>query len=149
MKQEQRRIFIVSQGDVVSVLPTVMPWLHKMAHWTNGRRTVDDIVRRILNMECVLWITMDASSTPNGALVTSVETYPRMKMLHILHCAGEKNQMVGVADEMYEALDAFAKFNHCAGIEFIGRPGWEKHVKSRGYDVKSVSFQKFFEGAPA
>jgi hypothetical protein len=144
-----QRVFVVSSGDVVSMLPTIMPWLHKMAHWTNGRRSVDDIVQRVLNMESVLWITLTEDGKPSGALITKIEAYPRMRMLHVLHCAGEKGQMDGVADEMYAALDAFAKFNHCVGVEFIGRPGWQKHVEPRGYTVKSISYQKFFEGVPA
>jgi hypothetical protein len=141
-----QRIFIVRHGDIVEKIPVVMPWLVKMVEWTEGRRTADDIVRRLLNMECVLWITLDESGKPNGALVTQVEEYPRMRMLHVLHCAGETGQMDGVADQMYEALDQFAKFNRCVGVELIGRPGWKKHVEPRGYKLKAVTFEKRFEG---
>ena len=45
-----QRVFIVSPGDVVMTIPTVLPWLAKMAKWTNGRRSIDDIVQRILNL---------------------------------------------------------------------------------------------------
>jgi hypothetical protein len=141
-----QRVFIVKPGDVVGMIPSVLGWLQKMATWTRGRRTVDDIVTRILNMECVLWVTLGADYRPNGALITKVEKYPRMCMLHVLHCAGDKGHMEEVADEVYAALDAFAKFNHCSGVEFIGRPGWERHVKERGFEVRSVTYQKFFEG---
>lgn len=140
-----QRVFIVSHGDVVTVVPTILPWLQKMAAWTRGRRTVDDIVTRVLNLDGNLWITLGADGEPNGALITRIEAYPRMRMLHVLHCAGERGHMDEVADEVYPALDAFAKFNHCAGVEFIGRPGWEKHVKERGFEVRSVTYQKFFE----
>lgn len=141
-------VFIVRHGDIVSMVPIVLPWLEKMATWTRGRRSMDDIVTRLLNMECNLWVTLNAQKKANGALVTKVEAYPRMRMLHVLHCAGETGHMEAVADEVYTALDEFAKFSHCAGVEFIGRPGWEKYVKDRGYAVKSVTYQKFFEGVP-
>lgn len=139
-------LYIVSQGDIVSKLQVIHPWLQKMAAWTRGRRTMDDIVRRLLNMETNLWITLNAEGKPSGALITQIERYPRMYMLQVLHCAGERGHMEFVADEVYDALDAFAKFNKCAGVEFIGRPGWEPHVKKRGYEVRSVTYQKFFEG---
>jgi hypothetical protein len=142
-----QRVYIVRPGDVVTMLPTVMPYLEKMGKWTGGRRTVDDIVRRVLNLECNLWVTLGKDGLANGALVTKVEEYPLMKMLHILHCAGEKGQMEGLEDELYEAYDSFAKFNHCIGVEFIGRPGWKKYVEPRGYKLKSVSYEKRFEGA--
>ena len=48
-------------------------------------------------------------------------------------------------DRMYELLDKFAKDTECVGIELIGRPGWSKHVKKRGYEVQSVMYQKFFK----
>lgn len=140
-----QRVFIVSHGDIVTVVPTILPWLQKMAAWTRGRRTVDDIVTRLLNLDGNLWITLNAEGNPSGALITRIEVYPRMRMLHVLHCAGARGHMEEVADEVYPALDAFAKFNHCAGVEFIGRPGWEKHVKERGFEVRSVTYQKFFE----
>jgi len=141
----ETRVFIARQGEVMKYVPALMPWLEKMALWTRGRRTTDDILYRVLHGECNLWVTLAQDGHFNGALVTKVERYPRMQMLHVLHCAGEKGHMEEIADAVYDALDKFAVFNHCSGIEFIGRPGWEKHVKDRGYEVRSVTFQKFFE----
>lgn len=143
-----RRVYIARTEDVPDLVPALLPWLQKMALWTRGRRSVEDIIKRVLMLETNLWVTLDANGAPNGALVTKVEIYPRMRMLHVLHCAGDRGHMEEVADEVYGSLDAFAKFTHCGGVEFIGRPGWEKHVKDRGYEVKSVTYQRFFEGAP-
>ena len=66
-------------------------------------------------------------------------------MLVIQYCAGEANHMQYVEDKMYNVLDKFAKDTECAGIELIGRPGWGKHVKKRGYEIQSVMYQKFFK----
>ena len=142
----QQRVFVVSPNEVSARIPDVEPWLEKMAFWTRGRRRVEDIVLKLLKQETNLWITLSDAGLPNGALVTKIEQYPRLRMLHVLHCAGEKGHMEEVADTMYAALDAFAMFNHCAGVEFIGRPGWERHVKARGFSARSVMYQKFFEG---
>jgi hypothetical protein len=139
-----QRVFVVRPGDVVERIPDVMPFLEKMGKWTGGRRTVDDIVRRILMQECTLWLTLAEDGHVNGALVTKVEPYEQIKLLHILHAAGEKGQMVGLEDELYAAYDAFAKFNHCVGVEFVGRPGWKKYVEPRGYKLKSVVYEKRF-----
>lgn len=143
-----QRVYIVSVDDIIPMLPTLGPWLTKMAKWTRGRRTVEDIIARVMRQESVLWVTLGATGRLSGALITAVEQYPRMRMLQVLHCAGERGHMEEVADEVYNAIDAFAMFNKCAGVEFIGRPGWEPHVAKRGYEVRSVTFQKFFEGEP-
>ena len=139
-----QRIYIVGQDHVMDMYPTVEPWLRKMAKWTDGRRNEEDIVKRLLTGQANLWITLDALGKPNGALVSTIEVYPRMRMLHVLHCAGEKNQMDGVADQMYDALDKFAQYNHCSGIEFVGRLGWKKHVEPRGYKSKAVIYERRF-----
>lgn len=139
-----QRVYIVRHGDVMRMLPTVKPWLSKMAKWTEGRRNEEDILRRLLVNEANLWVTCNESGEPNGALVSVIEVYPRMRLLHVLHCAGEKGQMNGVADQVYEALEQFAHYNHCSGIEFIGRPGWKKHVEPRGYKFKAVIYERRF-----
>jgi hypothetical protein len=141
-----QRVFVVRPGEVVEMLPSVMPFLEKMCKWTAGRRSIDDIVRRVLMHECNLWITKAEDGHINGAIITKVEPYEQAKMLHILHAAGEKGQMAGLEDELYTAYDAFAKFNHCSGIEFIGRPGWKKYVEARGYKLKAVMYEKRFAG---
>jgi hypothetical protein len=55
------------------------------------------------------------------------------------------NHMRYVEDSMHEKADRIARDAGCAGIEFFGRPGWEPHVKKRGYTVKTVVFEKFFD----
>jgi hypothetical protein len=50
-----------------------------------------------------------------------------------------------VEDEMQDKAAQFAKSVGCAGIEFVGRPGWRKTANKYGYEVQSVMYQKFFE----
>ena len=139
-----QRVFVVRPGDVVEKLPLVMKYIEKMAKWTDGRRLTADIVHRLLTMDSILWITLAEDGRPNGAVITRVEQYPQVRMLLITHAAGEKGQMAGLEDELYAAYDEFAKFNHCAGVEFVGRPGWKKYVEPRGYKLKSVMYEKRF-----
>lgn len=144
-----QRIFIADPETVVAMVPVLTPWLQKMAKWSGGRRTVEDIIRRVVTREALLWLTHNAEGKPNGALVTHIEAYPRMRMLSVDHCAGERGQMDDIADQMYEALEKFSRFNQCQGIEFVGRPGWVKHVEPRGYAAKHILYEKRFEGVPA
>lgn len=139
-------ISLVPLGHIHEVVSGLLPYLKESAVWTRGRSTVDDILRFLVNGSMHLWVVF----TPEegkiyGHIITEVKQYPQCKMLTIQYCAMESNHMAHVEDKMQELAEKFAKDNGCSGIEFIGRPGWGKHIKKYGYDVQSVSYQKFFK----
>jgi len=139
-----QRIFVIRPGVVADVLPTVYPYLEEMANRTNGRFTVDDIAKRAMEPGCNLWITLDVKGEPNGAIITKVEQYPRVRMLNMLYMAGETGLMADFDSEFNTAVEEFAKFNHCAGVEFGGRSGWKKYVEPYGFKLQSVAYEKRF-----
>lgn len=139
-------ISLIPIGKVSETIPALLPYLKESESWTRGRSNVDDIVRFIITGQMQLWVVFSPEEQKAyGHVITEVKQYPQCKMLVIQYCAGEHNHMQFVEDKMYGALDSFAKDTQCAGIELIGRPGWSKHVKKYGYDVQSVSYQKFFK----
>ena len=139
-----RRIFVVRPGDVADMLPSVYPYLEEMAVRTNGRFAVDDIAKRAMEQGCNLWITLDEEGEPNGAVITRVEQYPRVRMLNMLYMAGKTGLMENFDDEFNSAIEQFAKFNHCEVIEFGGRRGWKKYVEPFGFELQSVAYEKRF-----
>jgi hypothetical protein len=140
------KMTLVPNGHVAQLIPALWPYLSKSEEWTHGRATVDDILRFILTGQMQLWVGHEDNEI-YGHVITEVKAYPRCKMLVIQYCAGEANHMQYVEDQMYDLLDRFAKDAGCAGIEFVGRPGWRKSAGSHGYTVQSVTYQKFFKGA--
>lgn len=138
------RMSLIPPGTVAGVIPSLLPYLVKSQEWTRGRATVDDILRFVLNGQMQLWVGHDDNEI-YGHVITEVKDYPRCKMLTVQYCAGEPNHMQYVEDEMYDLLDRFAKSAGCSGIEFVGRPGWRKSAGSHGYEVQSVTYQKFFK----
>jgi hypothetical protein len=50
-----------------------------------------------------------------------------------------------ISTKMHETAEKFARDAGCAGVEFIGRPGWRNVAKEQGYEVQSVVYQKFFK----
>lgn len=137
---------LVPNGQVAQLIPALWPYLATSEEWTHGRAKVDDILRFILTGQMQLWVGHEDNEI-YGHVITEVKAYPRCKMLVIQYCAGEANHMQYVEDQMYDLLDRFAKDAGCAGIEFVGRPGWRKSAGSHGYTVQSVTYQKFFKGA--
>jgi hypothetical protein len=140
------KMTLVPNGQVAQLIPALWPYLATSEEWTHGRAKVDDILRFILTGQMQLWVGHEDNEI-YGHVITEVKAYPRCKMLVIQYCAGEATHMQYVEDQMYDLLDRFAKDAGCAGIEFVGRPGWRKSAGSHGYTVQSVTYQKFFKGA--
>jgi hypothetical protein len=137
---------LVPFGYIHEVLPGLVPYLKESESWTRGRATVDDILRFVVNGTMQLWVVFDPEKGELcGHIITEIKQYPQCKMLTIQYCAIKPNHMVYVEDRMQELAEKFAKENGCLGIEFVGRPGWGKHIKKYGYDVQSVMYQRFFK----
>jgi hypothetical protein len=139
-------ITLVPVSQLMSVVPALLPYLQESAQWTRGRALVEDIVRFLLNGQMFLW-AVHKDNVAYGHVIAEVKQYPQCKMLTVQYCAGQPNHMFMVEDEMFLALEGAAKAAGCAGIEFVGRPGWRKTAQNHGFEVQSVVYQKFFEVA--
>ena len=139
-------ISLIPYGQISYMVAPLIKYLQKSEDWTKGRSSVDDIVRFVLTGQMQLWVVFEPESQEiHGYVITEIKQYPQSKMFVIQYCAMEPNHMKYVDEVMHETADRFAKDAGCAGIEFFGRPGWEPHVKKRGYTVKTVVFEKFFD----
>lgn len=140
-------ISLVPVGHVAGFIPALLPYLQKTEEWTKGRSKVDDVLRMILNGQLHLWVVYEGERI-YGHVTTEVKQYARCKMLTIQYCAMEPGTLDQINDKMQTIATQFAKDAGCAGIEFVGRPGWRKTASEYGYSVQSVMYQKFFEDTP-
>jgi hypothetical protein len=139
-------ISLIPYGQISYMVAPLLRFLQESESWTKGRSSVDDIVRFVLTGQMQLWVVFDPDTQEiHGYVITEIKQYPQSKMFVIQYCAMNPNHMRYVEDSMHEKADRFARDAGCAGIEFFGRPGWEPHVKKRGYTVKTVVFEKFFD----
>jgi hypothetical protein len=139
-------ISLIPYGQISYMVAPLLRFLQESESWTKGRSSVDDIVRFVLTGQMQLWVVFDPDTQEiHGYVITEIKQYPQSKMFVIQYCAMNPNHMKYVEDSMHEKADRFARDAGCAGIEFFGRPGWEPHVKKRGYTVKTVVFEKFFD----
>jgi hypothetical protein len=91
-----------------------------------------------------LWVVVD-ENTVLGHTITEIKQYPQCKMLVVQYCAMFPGTLEAVEPRMQELASSFAKDAGCAGIEFVGRPGWRNTAKQYGYTTQSVTYQKFFK----
>jgi hypothetical protein len=137
---------LIPPGQVALVIPALLPFLQESQKWARGRVTVDDIVRFVLNGQMQLWAVHKAGAV-HGHVITEIKQYPQCKLLAVQYAAMEPGTLAEVEDTLQETAERFAKDAGCAGIEFVGRPGWAKTADKYGYAVQSVMYQKFFEGS--
>lgn len=135
---------LVPHGLIHTAIPQVLPFLKTSEKWTRGRSNVDDILGFLFSGRMQLWVVLDENGI-HGHLITEIKQYPRCNMFVVQYCAMEPHIMSGIEDKMQKLAERYAKESGCAGIEFVGRPGWTKSMKKYGYDVQSVMFQKFFK----
>lgn len=139
-------IHLVPPGQVAGIVPALLPYLQESAGWSRGRVTTDDLLRFVLNGEMQLWAVHEGDNA-YGHVITEIKQYPRLKMLTVQYCAMKPWTMDVISDQMHATAEQFAKAAGCAGVEFVGRPGWRKTANEYGYAVQSVTYQKFFEEA--
>lgn len=128
---------------------SVYSFIQKAAAITNGRSSVDDIVRAFYVGAYGLWIVFDPDTQKvHGFLATEVKQYPQLRMLVIQHCVMEPGTLEKIEDRMQELAQRYARDTGCAGIEFVGRPGWKRYAKNKNYHSHSVVYQQFLEVQP-
>ena len=137
-------ISLVAIGRVAGLIPSLLPYLKESQDWTRGRATVDDILRMVLNGQMQLWVVYQ-DGIVYGHVVTEIKQYPQCNMLTIQYCAMHTGTLELVEEDMMRIAEDIAKKSGCAGVEFIGRPGWKKIVDTHGYAVQSTMYQKFLK----
>ena len=82
--------------------------------------------------------TMQLWRGPGYAAVTEVVNYPRSRVVIVHLAGGELDALVDADGE----LDKFARVVEATGIEIIGRRGWVRALRDRGYTEAAVHLYK-------
>jgi len=137
------KVSLVPFGAFSAVIHDAMAFLSPAIAQSSGRESEESVLDHIIKGECQLWMMFNDKEEPIGAATTRVEQYPHCKMLAGMFVGGEDvDQWSG---EFLENLERFAKLNSCAGVEFTGRPGWQRYLAKFGWDAPYVVCQKMFD----
>ena len=103
---------------------------------SGGRENLSTVWHRLATGEYQLWMCFDDENNVEGVEVTRIEQYPLNKMLNLIFTGG--TNLENWHEELVEALEVFAKANGCAGLEGVGRLGWQRFLKNYGWKVNNV-----------
>lgn len=144
--QRQLDLALIPYGSLTTTLPKIAKHLAIAAEVSGGRSCADDIVRLFYDGHYSLWVAFDKDSAEIvGFFAVEVKQYPQRRMLVIQHCVMEPGSLKELEPRMQELGARYGKDMGCAGIEFVGRPGWKRYSKKHRYHSQSVMYQQFFE----
>lgn len=98
----------------------------------DGKYNAKDIHELIRQEKLILWVVYNTEKVaPAGCIITEVLQYPRVRVLSVFLLAGDD------LSQIMTLLDDLIDYGHSAGckkMEFYGRSGWEKALKSSGFE---------------
>lgn len=109
----------VPSWGVMKVWDRVEPLLDKVVKPESGW-DMHHVLNALQTASMQLWVIDDFKAV----VVTYVQPRPLHNVLWIQFLAG--THMSDWLDDWIAVQEEFAKFNHCAAIEFAGRDGWKK-----------------------
>jgi hypothetical protein len=101
----------------------------------------DELLVDCLNGDLTLWVVYD--ETPDqmiGAFTVRIKKYPGGTVLSGEHLGGSR--LDEWADQLFDMMDQYAKLYNVSALELIGRRGWEKILKPRGWTADLVTFHR-------
>lgn len=120
--------------ELVNHLLRCKAWIEAALEHSGGTHEWQDIVDGIATGNMQLW------PAERGCLVTEIVEYPRKRVLNVFLGGGDLDQLV----EMHDAVQAWGEAQGCVGATIIGRAGWERVYRERGWKRQHVVLAKEF-----
>jgi len=106
----------------------------------SGLHTLNDVADYLLTDRALLW------SDTRAAIVTQLFQQPKGKSLLLWLAAGDLEQIVAMATN---AIRPYAQREGVKVIEIVGRKGWVRELRKRGFEFHERAILHFPTGALA
>ncbi|MFI4966879.1 MAG: hypothetical protein ACHP9T_16125 [Caulobacterales bacterium] len=100
------------------------PWLEAALDHAGRTHSLTDVKAAITRGEARFWAGAES------ALVAAIECDPGERRLLIWLAGGERDEL---ETEMLPRAEAWGRMHRCRRALVIGRAGWERTLKSKGY----------------
>ena len=121
----------VPPDQVMAVWHRVEPVLKRAVTPETGV-TLDHILTALQRALMQLWVVGDF----RGVAVTSIEQRPTQKVLFTQYLAGENfSEWI---EDWVELSENYARYHDCVAVEFAGRKGWTRYLRTSHPEYKQV-----------
>lgn len=114
------------------------PWIESAIDRGPGLETIEDIEGKIELGVYQFWAGKDA------AAITDIQTHSGSKAISILYGGGD---MASLIKDLLPMVEAAGESIGCDTSMILGRRGWERALKSEGYEHGATILVKKLSGA--
>lgn len=129
----------------------VLPFVKKLVARGHGRVSEKSVFDEVINREVHLWVCFDEEKDNEvvAFIATRVREYANKRLLSFDYIGGERVE--DWFDDAHDLIAEWAKTKQseggpaCDGIEAIGRLGWQRFLKPKGWESQYVIYERMFE----
>lgn len=131
-------VFTVQPGDVERLAPMFRPLLDRFAAET-ALVSADDVLAQAKRCDAQLWGYYDGENL-RGAVATRVHATTAGRFCNLWVCVGfDADDLI---DGVLSEIETWARSVGCHALEIVGRRGWERRLKGRGFEKTAVVLEK-------
>lgn len=127
---------LVEPTAIDNLWPQIAPLLERVA---DNRVTVDDIYNLVVDKRWTLWLCQVPDTLEiTSVVITEFIEYPQVTNLRVIFLSGDDEDWaygMGVFED-------YARINQCHEVEVLGRKGWQRLLKSRGFNLNFITLSK-------
>ena len=128
--------------DIDMLWPHLEPLLEEATATSRGKETAFDVRRSLMARDCQLWVWWEGGELKLLA-VTEIVRHPRKTVGRIKICVGKPHSVSREnIIECVGIIEAWAREQGATGMENISRDGWERVLRTIGYERTHVFLEK-------
>lgn len=132
----------MTQEDMAPLWPGIVRCLEKYVARFPDEETVQNILLQCATGRRQLWVVRDEDGAVVLAPVTEIVKNDATGKVRLV-CAEVGGERLGEALPLLETIERWAKREHGATeSDLIGRRGWDRLLKPRGYQLAAQIFRK-------
>lgn len=129
----------------------VLPFVKKLVRRGNGRVSEKSIFDEVVSGQVHLWVSFDETKDNEvvAFIATRVRQYPTKRLLAFDYIGGDRIE--DWFEQAHDLISAWAATPEadggpqCDGVEAIGRIGWVRYLKPRGWDQQYCIYERLFK----
>lgn len=136
---DKATILPISSRDLDFYWPLVSEYIESALEHTDGEISLEDIHSDIANLDRQLWVIKHQSEYI-ASIVTQIYSYKNGFKIGEITIAGGRDHKLW--DHFTDVVGEWFKEQGCKFIDIIGRPGWQRLYRDRGFKTAYVQLRK-------
>ena len=136
---DKATILPINADDLDFYADIVSEYISRALEHTDNEISLKDILSDIANQKRQLWI-IKHNNRYIAAIVTQIYSYNTGVKIGEITLAGGKDHYLW--DHFTDVVGEWFKSQGCSLIDIIGRPGWQRLYRDRGFKTAYVQLRK-------